>query len=255
VAVAIRDKSAGTSDIWLFDSGQGVSTRVHSDPEVGENVPVWTPDGSRLLYGSDRNGPPDIYSLAIGEDPGAEKPVVLQSGYQQPEDVSRDGRLVLYISQWANRDIWLASLDGDGRSSLWAGTRFSEASPRFSPDGKWIAYESDESGEPEIYVAQTQGGGGKRRISPAGGRQPCWRADGRELYYLDPGDLLMAVPVTPGARLQSGVPAALFRAEGVKSYDVAPDGSRFLVGIPTDADRESQVHVIVNWTAALKRER
>jgi len=252
VAVGIRDKKTGTSDMWLIESASGISTRLNSD-DASEIFPVWTHDGSRLLYASDRRGPPDIYVMSMGESPGAETLLLEQDGYQQPEDVSRDGRLVAYTEVWPNRDIWLTSLDGGGQPSRWAPTRFTESSPRFSPDGQWIAYESDESGEFEIFVAQTQGGAAKRRISPTGGRQPRWRADGLELYYIGPGDLIMAAPVTPGARLEVGAPVALFRAQGVANYDVAADGSRFLVGTSTDADRESQVHVIVNWAAALER--
>jgi serine/threonine protein kinase len=252
IAVGIRDQKTGTSDIWLIESGSGISTRLNSD-NASELIPVWTHDGSRLLYGSDRRGPPDIYMMSMAESPGAEKPLLEQAGYQQPEDISRDGRLVAYTEAWPNRDIWLMPLDDGGQPAPWARTRFTESSPRFSPDGRWIAYESDESGETEIFVAQTEGGGGRRRISPTGGRQPRWRADGRELYYIGPGDLIMAAEVTPGARMEAGVPVALFRAQGVANYDVAADGSRFLVGTPTDPDRESQLHVIVNWTAALGR--
>ena len=141
------------------------------------------------------------------------------------------------------------------RALPWASTRFAETNPRFSPDGRWIAYESDESGVPEIYVALTQGGGGKRRISPAGGRDPRWRADGRELYYVGPGDFVMAVPVRQGARLEAGAPAPLFRVEDIRNYDVTADGSRFLVITPSDPQRDFQVRVIVNWTAALKPEK
>jgi len=252
VAVGIRDKKMGTSDIWLIESGSGIPTRLSSD-DASQIMPVWTPDGARLLCGSDRQGPPDIYVMPAAGSPGVEKPLLEKPGYQQPDDVSRDGRLVVFSEAWPNRDIWLMPLDGGGQPVPWASTRFTESSPRFSPDGRWIAYESDESGETEIFVAQTEGGGGRKRISPTGGRQPRWRADGRELYYIGPGDLIMAAQVTPGARMEAGAPVALFRAQGVANYDVAADGSRFLVGTPTDPDRESQIHVIVNWTAALGR--
>jgi len=256
VAIGISDKRTGTGDIWVFDLRRQVSTRLHSDT-VHEFMPVWTPDGTKLLYGSDRRGAPDIYEITTGETPGSEKVLLEQDGLQQPEDISRDGRFVAYVSaeRWPNTHIWLLPLQGERRPSPWARTRFIEASPRFSPDGRWIAYQSDESGVPEIYVAQTQGGGGKRRISPAGGRHPRWRADGRELYYVGPGDFVMAVPVTPGARMEAGASAPLFRVEGISNYDVTADGSRFLVSTSSDPDRDPQVRVIVNWTAVLKPEK
>ncbi len=261
VAMAIRDIKTGTGDIWVFELARGVSSRLHSDA-VHEFMPVWSPDGAMLVYGSDRNGAPDIYEIAAGETPGQERLVIQQEGYQQPEDVSRDGGFLAYTraERWPNLDIWLLPLQGPRRPLPWAQTRFNESSPRFSPDGRWIAYQSDESGDPEIYVALTRGGGGKMRISPAGGQSPRWRADGKELYYVGPGGVVTAVGMTPGTPLGAGAPVPLFRVAqrveqtgGVATYDVAADGSRFLIGIPTDLDRESQVHVILNWPAALKQ--
>ncbi|HXM76958.1 MAG TPA: hypothetical protein VN971_09290, partial [Thermoanaerobaculia bacterium] len=252
-AAAIGDPRWGTSDIWVFDAGRGISTRLHSDP-VDEMMPVWAADGSKVLYRSDRQGPPDIYEIAVGV-PGSEKPVLALPGLQQPEDVSRDGRLLAYVQEVASTvwNIWLLPLEGERKPASWRRTRFNESSPRFSPDGRWIAYESNESGDPEIYVALTNGGGEKRRISPGGGRRPRWRRDGKELYYSDRGGV-MAVPVTPGSRWESGTPALLFRVEpDIENYDVAPDGSRFLVILPLEKVRESPLRVILNWTAAMKR--
>jgi len=256
VAVDIADRRTGTSDIWLFELSRGVSTRLHFDP-VDEILPVWSPDGSKLIYRSDRQGAPDIYEMAIGV-PGSEKPLLREPGLQQAEDVSRDGRFLVYLNEmqttvWA---IWLLPLQGDRKPLPWLRTRFNLASPRFSPDGRWIAYESDESGVPEIYMALTEGGGEKRRISPAGGRRPRWRRDGKELYYIAPGDTLMALPVSPGRTLEVGAPVPLFRGElEIEEYDVAPEGSRFLVSTPVEKVRESPIRVILNWDAALKNEK
>ncbi|HEV8609726.1 MAG TPA: protein kinase [Thermoanaerobaculia bacterium] len=253
VAVDIADRRTGTSDIWLFELSRGVSTRLHFD-SVDEILPVWSSDGSKLIYRSDRQGAPDIYEMAIGV-PGSEKPLLREPGLQQAEDVSRDGRFLVYLNEmqttvWA---IWLLPLQGDRKPLPWLRTRFNLASPRFSPDGRWIAYESDESGVPEIYMALTEGGGEKRRISPAGGRRPRWRRDGKELYYIAPGGLLMALPVTFGPPLEVGAPVPLLRGEPeIENYDVAPDGSRFLVSTPAEKVRESPIRVIVNWTAALQ---
>jgi Tol biopolymer transport system component len=248
-AADIEDRRTGTSDVWVTELATGVSTRVHSDP-VDENMPVWWPDGTKLLYRSDRGGPPDIYEITLGA-PGSERPFLEQPAVQQPEDVSRDGRLLVYVSeeQSALSHIWLMPLQGDRKPFPWSGTRFHETSPRISPDGRWIAFESNESGEPEIYAALTEGAAGKRRISPSGGRLPRWRADGKELYYLAPNGTVMAVAVTLGSNLETGPPAALFRPEPeFRNYDVTADGSKFLATVPLEKTPESPIRVIVNWT-------
>jgi eukaryotic-like serine/threonine-protein kinase len=256
VAAAIEDKRTGTSDVWVFDLTRGVSTRLHSDP-TDEKSPVWLPDGSKILYRSDRKGVPDIYEIAVGVL-GSERRLLDQPGVQQPEDVSRDGRFLVYgnNTQTTAPEIWILPLNGDPKPLPWLQTRFAERSPRFSPDGRWIAYESDESGDPEVYVARTEGGGEKQRLSPAGGRRPRWRRDGREMYYATPDGFLAAVPITPGKRLEAGAPVQLFHLEAaIEEYDVAPDGSRFLVSAPSEKVRESPIRVIVNWPATLKAER
>ena len=255
-AVAVEDRRIGTSDLWVFELARGVSTRLHSDP-VDESSPVWSADGSKVFYRSDRKGPPDIYEITPGS-PGSEREVLALPGVQEPEDASRDGRFLVYCNdvQMAASDVWLLPLFGDRKPVPWLKTRFSLTSPRFSPDGRWIAYESDESGDPEIYVARTEGAGEKQRLSTAGGRLPRWRRDGKELYYVTPDGFLMAVPVAPGERLESRVPAQLFHVEAtIENYDVTPDGGRFLVSVPSEKVRESPIHVIVNWPALLKVEK
>jgi Tol biopolymer transport system component len=224
---------------------------------VDEAMPVWSADGSKVVYRSDRKGPPDIYEIAIGV-PGSERPLYEAPGLQQPEDTSRDGRSLAYLQEVASTvwNIWLLPLQGERKPVPWRRTRFNETSPRFSPDGRWIAYESDESGDPEIYLALSEGGGEKRRISPGGGRRPRWRRDGKELYYLAPGNSVMAVSVTPGTRLETGAPAALFHVETeIENYDVTPDGSRFLIKMPSEKSPAAALRVIVNWPAAVGKER
>ncbi|MEO8190242.1 MAG: protein kinase [Acidobacteriota bacterium] len=250
-AVDIEDRRTGTSDLWVFELARSVSRRLHSDP-VDEVTPVWSPDGSKLVYRSDRGGPPDIYEIAPGV-PGSERPLLEQPGVQQPEDFSRDGRFLAYLNeaQSALWHIWLLPLQGERKPVAWLGSRFHETNPRFSPDGRWIVFESNESGIPEIYAALTDGAGQQRRISPSGGRLPRWRADGREIYYIAPDGSFMAVPVGAGPRLDAGVAAPLFRAEAeIQNYDALPDGSRFLVSTPLEKNPESPIRVIVNWLQA-----
>jgi Tol biopolymer transport system component len=252
LAAGIEDPRTGTMDLWVFELQRGVSTRLHSG-SVDEGSPVWSADGSKLFHRSDVLGAPDIYEITVGA-PGSERPVFADFGVQQPEDVSRDGRLLVYLDNTqATGDIRLLPLDGEAKPSTWLHIPFNVSSPRFSPDGRWIAYESDESGTPEIYVALTEGAGEKKRLSPAGGTQPRWRGDGRELYYVAADGSLTAVPITTSTRLDAGTPVALFRIQtGVKDYDVSPDGKRFLVSTRLEESLESPIRVIVNWDAALK---
>ena len=251
-AVDIADPRTGTSDVWVFDLASGVSTRLHTD-SADEKDPVWSPDGSRLYYRSDRTGPPDIYVLTLRDS--TEKNLHPQPGVEQPEDASRDGRVLVSLHQ-VQSEVWnvqLLALGDRPPPTAWLATRFSQTSPRLSPDGRWIAYASDESGDPEVYVAATEGGADKRRISAAGGRRPRWRADGRELFFLAPGGVVMAAEVRPGESWTAAAPQPLFRLETeIENWDVTPDGARFLVTMPVEKTRESPLHVILNWPEALK---
>ena len=254
-AVDLGDPRTGTSDVWVFDLASGVSTRLHSD-SADEIMPVWSPDGRRVVYRSDRNGPPDIYEMDVAR-PGSERPLLQLPGLEQPEDVSPDGSRLVYLTQVAAStwNIQLLSLDGGGRSEKWLPTRFNQVNPRFSPDGRWIAFESDESGSPEVYVALTRGAEEKRRISPSGGRSPRWSRDGKALYYVAADNLLMAVAVTPSEHWSGSAPAVVFRADTeIGNYDVTPDGARFLMSVPVEKTRESPLRVILNWPALLQRE-
>jgi Tol biopolymer transport system component len=251
VAVAFAEKRTGSSDIWIFDAN-GVSTRLHSDP-VDEITPVWGPDGSKLVFRSDEKGPPDIYEMSPGSAASG-RPLYEKEAVQQPEDISPDGRLLVFLNDLqSTSDLWLLSLQGDRKATPWLRTRFREASPRFSPDGRWIAYESDESGNPEIYAALTEGAGEKRRISVAGGQQPRWRRDGKELYYIAPDDSVMGVPIGLGSRLEVGPPVALFRVASIRDYDVSPDGRRFLVDASAEKPFTSPIRVILDWATGLPR--
>jgi len=248
-AMDVRNNQTGSADIWLIELGSGVTTRLHSDAS-DEVMPVWSADGSSVLYRSDRIGPPNLYGLTVAT-PGSERLLLDQPGVEQPEDVARDGRRLAYLTEIATTvwNIWLLPLDGDRKPSPWAPTRFNQMSPRFSPDGRWIAYQSDESGDPAIYVAMTEGGGQKRRISPTSGMRPRWRADGKEMYYTTPDGFVMAVPVIPGTQWNAGSPARLFRVDKeIENYDVTSDGSRFLVITTQDKVRESPLRVILNAT-------
>ena len=255
IAVDVEDSRFGTSDLWVFEAASGASTRLTSG-QIDENAPVWTPDGARLVFRVDDKGPPDIAQMVVGS-PGSERSLLILPGVQQPEDISPDGRRLIFLNDAASTaDIWLASLEGDHQPKPWLRSPFNEWNPRFSPDGRWIAYDSNESGTREIYVALTDGAGEKKRLSTAGGRQPRWRRDGKELDYIAPDGSIMTVPIVLGARLEAATPKPLFRVEsGIRNFDMAPDGNRFLVSTPVEKSPESPIRVILNWDAALKREK
>jgi hypothetical protein len=170
---------------------------------------------------------------------------------------------LLYVSAdpTTGNDLWVAPLEGDRKPAQFLVTPFSETQGQFSPDGRWIAYRSNESGPNEIYVQPFPTGGGKFQISSGGGGQPRWRRDGKELFYIASDGTLMAVDVATAPRFEAGVPKALFesgildanRPNFVFRYDVAADGQRFLINtLPEDAE-PAPITVVVNWTAGLQR--
>ena len=156
----------------------------------------------------------------------------------------------------ATSDIWALPLFGDRKPFPVVQTEFSEGQGTFSPDGQWIAYTTDETGQPNVYVQPFLRAGGKHRISPNGGRNPHWRADGRELFYLDATGTMMAVPIDLTASSPAGLPKTLFPAGVVSTnnmYAVTKDGQRFLVNRRQNAATATPLTVIVNWTSTLQK--
>jgi Tol biopolymer transport system component len=183
---------------------------------------------------------------------------------------SADGRFLLYSSVGGETksDLWVLPLEGDQKRVPFAQTKFDEPDGRFSPDGHWVAYVSNESGRYEVYVrrffagasgTEAASGGGKTLISTEGGEDPMWRRDGKALYYIDPARNLISVEIQAGAEFQVDAPKMLFQAPPRVSYDMslnqwalAPDGNRFLFLAP-DARGEAPVTVVLNWQAGMKR--
>jgi len=253
VAFSVADPRTGTADVWVADAAGNAPTRLTSDP-ADEKYPVWSPDGRLLVFRSDRRGPPDVYTMAAGG--GAGKPLLELPGVETPEDVSSDGASLLYTEadRTTGDDIWILPLSGDRKPVPILRNRFEENEPRLSPDGRWIAYFSDESGSSEVYVA-ARDGSSKTRISRDGGVSPRWRRDGRELFFRAPGGRFLAAAVREGATPAIGPPAELFRRPGgVISYDVAPDGQRFLVSERVKPP-SPPITVLVNWPALLSEKR
>jgi hypothetical protein len=265
VAVTKRDPAHGENqDVWVLDTSRGTASRITAG-RTDEFDAAWYPDGERLVYVSDRAGFYDLYERPAG---GGDEKIVLQSKYDKVlPSVSPDGRHMLFsLSDGPIFARMLAPLLGAGDRGdpvrLSGDSRFSEEHPVFSPDGRWTAFDSLESGEKEIYV-QPLAGGAKRQVSVGGGQMPVWK--GSDLFYAARGGMLMSATVRMDAsRLEIGEPQPLFPLRtGMNGevqfhrhpFDVAPDGQRFLLIRPAlDAEPDAAV-VITNWTALLGRSR
>jgi eukaryotic-like serine/threonine-protein kinase len=264
--------SAMSIDIWLLALSHGTDTTRFTFGKNLNGTPVWTPDGTRIIFHSDRDGFNDLYQkLASGAR--REEPLLKSSEIKIPTSCSRDGRFLLYTvaDPKTKGDLWILSLDGDRKARPVLRTEHDEIEGRFSPDMRWIAYVSDESGSNEIYVrgfsqdsgsASVEAGAGWM-VSQGGGRGPRWRGDGKELYYIAPDGNVIAVEITAGTIFRAGTPKRLFQAPSNRSiyayapafstWDVAADGTRFLMPAPAAASSPSPFTVVLNWTALLKK--
>ncbi len=261
LAAAIAD-STGNYDIWVYDLSRGVKTRLTFAVSI-ESSPIWSPDGMRIAFASNRKGQFDIYQKAANGI-GEEEALLETSAEERPMSWSSDGRYIAYIrkemqgkTKW---DVWVLPLFGDRKPFPLLQSEFDELHPAFSPDGRWLAYTSNESGTNEVYVRPFPGGGGKWQVSTRGGSQPRWRRDGKELFYLAADNKLMAVEIKEkGASLEIGNVQPLFQARPVSVltfgavYDASADGRRFLINSATEQESSEPITLVINWTAALHR--
>jgi serine/threonine protein kinase len=256
--VALNKGSGQTSNIWLLDLARDTSTRFTFGSALDSN-PVWSPDGSRIIF---RSGT-DLYQKPVSGLKNAEL-ILKSSQTPYPSSWSRDGRFVLYFlsDPKTKYDIWVLPLEGDEKPVPFLVTEFNEGNPSFSPDGRWVAYISDESGRFEVYVrsfAMNSAGtaveaGGKWQISNGYGEEPCWRGDGQEIYYISLDRQMMAVPIATNPEFRPGKPQPLgFSVAGAGSaWDCTAGGRRFLVAAPK-SNRPEPYTVILNWQAGLKK--
>ena len=240
------------SGVWVVDLARGQWTRLAADGIA----PLWSPDGSRVAYTS-RAGH-DIYVRRVTDDAGTQ-PVVRDQTVKVLNEWSRDGRHIVYAehSTATKLDLWLLPLDGGPARPL-LNTSFNEAQARLSPDGRWMAYVSDESGTSEVYVRRYPAMDDPQVISAGGGGQPQWRADQKELFYLAQDRSLMAVAVNGSESLSYGPPRRLFRTSigtapsaARDSYAVMSDGQSFLIDGRLDRDRDAPITMMLNWAAGL----
>jgi Tol biopolymer transport system component len=243
-------------DAWSYDFGRKVRTRLTFGP-ASEGSTVWSPDGSRIAFMSARSGGGDLYMKPASGASG-EQLLVGSNVLKVPTSWSRDGRFLLYevaTGSSARRDAWIVSVP-DRKASPLLATEADEAEASFSPDGKWIVYQSDQSGRYEIYVRPFPGAGSQWQISTDGGIHPLWRADQREILYESPDGKLVSVDVSVSAAdFESGSPRVLFQMRPKvapnRNFDVSPDGQRILVNTPAvDVGEQSPPVVLVqNWTS------
>ncbi|MGB2715270.1 MAG: protein kinase [Vicinamibacterales bacterium] len=258
VALEKHDWTRGSGDVWIVDPARGVFSRLTSAPGY-ETTPVWSPDGQRIAFASDQGTVPQIY-VRNATGTGAEDVLVSPPARSFPTDWSLNGRHVLFmLNGGATRtDIWIYEL-GTRKASPLLASSFDEGWATFSPDGKWIAYVSDENQQSQVYARSFPDGEFKTQISTAGGAQPQWRRDGLELFYIAPDNTLMSVAVQPSAgRLRATAPRALFTARVEQGrtirnqYAVSPDGQRFLMLSAVDAGA-SPIVAVLNWRSSIKK--
>ena len=246
-------------DVWSYDLARNVKTALTfgSGSGQGNNYPVWSPDGRRIICASYREGKYGLYQKA-SDGSGAEEPILEAVGrIRFPTDWSPDGKFLTYIEGalggWA---VWMLPLDGQRKPYLFHTSQFAEREASFSPDGKWAAYCSNESGDYKVYVVPFPGSGGKWQVSPQGGCGPRWRRDGKEIFYISSDNKMMATEVKSSASsFEIGSTHELFatRPYGVFGrFDVSADGQRFVIpfeaGQPTAA-----ITLVVNWASELKK--
>jgi Tol biopolymer transport system component len=254
--LAFDIESAEGGDIWIRDLARGVTSRFTFDAPQ-ELAPVWSPDGRRIAY-SVRTTTANLWVKDAAGTREAEK--LLESKEEKyPSDWTDDGKYVIYTSRGADTgwDVWALPMTGDRKPFPLVKTRFLELFAKVSPNGKYMTYFSNESGRMEIYVQEFPEARNKWQISTSGGREPFWREDGRELYYRDPAENIVAVPVDTGETFVAGAPQMLFRGRFApvttrSHYQPTPDGQRFLMLAPLGTDLIVPTVVVLNWTTALR---
>jgi len=255
VSVSITDIASQNTDIWTYDLQRGNTKRLTFNP-AQDAVPIWSPDAARLVFASNRRDFNDLY--VKNSDGAQEEQNILQSDADKfPNDWSPEGRYILYTQDTDFGFVTLPEL----KNSLFLKASSVVRNGQFSPDGKWMAYASNETGRWEIYVTSFPTPRGKWQVSVGGGEQPRWRGDGKELFYLSPDSKMMAVPVTTGADFDSGTPMALFQATPRQPipiydlfvYDVSRDGQRFLIITPVKEAETAPMSVVLDWTAKLNK--
>jgi Tol biopolymer transport system component len=247
VAVEVVDPQTAAVDLWMFEVERGIRSRFTFGPATMSSMPAWSPDGETIAFRRELNAVVDIYGKAFAGTDTAYS-ILGGDGVDQPTDWSSDGRYVAFERFGAGAgDIFVLALEEGAEPVPFATTEFNEFHAVFSPDGKWIAYGSTESGRSELYVAPFPGPGRKWQISTNGGFWPQWRADGRELFYQTQNNNLMSVDIDyVRESIAIGQERVLFNHASGADFDVTGDGQRFLI-VKEDAQIDEPLTLILNW--------
>jgi eukaryotic-like serine/threonine-protein kinase len=252
VAVTQTDPQTRNSGLWLIDIARGTTVRVTFGIHHEES-PAWSPDASRIAFTSNREGSPQISQRPLIGG-GSEELLVKPDLYAQPDDWSPDGRFLVYVTFGLDTDLWLLPLSGDRKPIPLATTPFNEQNARFSPDGRWVAYVSNESGRMEVYVQPVPPTGEKWQVSTSGGDSPRWARSNSELFYRSvPGHRLKVVEIRKAPPFEVGAQKDLFETPMSWGSDVTGDGQRWLVNLPVNDTPLSPITIVLNWTAGLGR--
>jgi hypothetical protein len=267
VAVTVNDPER---DIWIWDIGRKVWRRFTIDPAI-ERYSIWTPDGTRIAFASNRNNEAATWWQQVDGTGTAERLAGFpfsRFGNFLPNTISPDGSTLIASAAGgpsAAGDLWMVTLAGDPKPRPLTQTTYMERNAEFSPDGRWIAYQSGETGQSEVFVQPfPELAGGKHQVSAGGGSQPAWARSGKELFFLDPSGALMNVRVDGQSSLAFGTPVKILDSSyvwtlptyGGRHYDVSPDGRRFLMVKQSDRHQTNappSITVVQNWFEELKR--
>jgi eukaryotic-like serine/threonine-protein kinase len=257
VVVDQTDQDGRNVDIWILEPARGATTRLTFDPSVHQ-TPVWSPDGRQILFTANRNLSMQFY-LKNADGSGAETEVAGFDSLSQANvwDWSRDGKYVLVRR---GNELWYLTWPEHVAKPLLQ-TKWTVRNAQLSPDSRWLAYASNETGSMEVYVSPFLNGNGKWQVSNGGGQEPRWRQDGKELFYVAADGKMMAAAVTAGASFEAGSPAALFQthprqpisAQDVFSYDVSADGQRFLILTKVDEANAAPLSITLNWASEMEK--
>ena len=262
VAVSLLGGSPPNRDIWIIDASRGVTSRLTFDPSL-ESDPVWSPDSARVVFlALGRRGQSGL-RVKPAAGTADDEPLLAVADTANPTfptDWSPDGQFIAYetLTTVVNRaDVWILPLTGDKKPFPFVEGPGAQANPAFSPDGRWIAYSSDESGTAQVYVQPFPPTGGRFQVSKVAGRQPLWRGDGKELFFLAAGTI-MAAAIDTTRGFQAGVPQTVFAGSGVagvgrRQYAVTRDGKRFLMISPEVTSSDATLTIVVNWLAGIQK--
>jgi len=248
-----------TERIWIYDFARPTLTALTTG-DSSSQAPAWTRDGTHIIYRGTRQGARNLFRKAA-DGSGDEERLTTSDNLQTPTSLSPDGKHLAFtdVDRTTGHDTLLLSLDGSRTVARFLQTRATEVNARFSPNGRWLAYASNESGRAEVYVRPFPGTGGTAQVSTEGGSEPVWSRDGRELFYRS-GDAVMAVPVSTDAAFAAGLPRRLFAdryertGTGTGGYDVSLDGRRFLMIEPAEPELPvAQISVVLGWFDDVRR--